>query len=143
MGALFLVVCPGNRQNPASLAGGEDFLHLPVICEISVAELQETGHLAQTDIRMIPIALRSRRMIFDGTLDENALPVGWRETSYNELYLEDIVMNGWRNKRLLLWQPGRGERRVRSLPVKVALGPYAAAVLLVINFSRGEKLIAP
>lgn len=51
----------------------------------------------------------------------------------------EVLLNDWRNKRLLLWQPGRGESRVRSLPVKVTLGPYAAAVLLAINFGEAKN----
>jgi len=71
-----------------------------VIAEVGVQELQESGHLAQTDIRTIHIALNSRRMVWDETLDENALPVGWRELSYGELYRAQIVRNGWRNKQI-------------------------------------------
>ncbi len=33
-------------------------------------------------------------------------------------------------RRLILWRPFQGERRVRALPVSLTLGPYDAAVLL-------------
>ena len=39
-------------------------------------------------------------------------------------------LEGAAGKELRLWQPGNGERPVHSLPLTVALGPFAAAVLL-------------
>lgn len=70
----------------------------PIIAEIGVEELQEQGHLAQTEIRIIRNRVGYARMIYDEETDENGLPIGWRETTYGERYRAAIVRNGYRNK---------------------------------------------
>ena len=44
----------------------------------------------------------------------------------------EALMDTWRKKRLLLWQPARGERPLRKLPSTVALSPYDVAVILAL-----------
>ena len=42
------------------------------------------------------------------------------------------TLRGVTGRRLILWQPGRKEKSLGSLPVSLALGPYGAAVVLAM-----------
>ncbi|MFA5058017.1 MAG: DEAD/DEAH box helicase [Opitutaceae bacterium] len=72
----------------------------PVIAQVGVVELQNSGHLAQTDIRVIHMPVGYRRMIHDDSDDGRGGVIGWRETSYVEKYKEAVVENGWRNQQI-------------------------------------------
>lgn len=66
----------------------------PTIAQIGVEELQESGHLAKTDIRIIPCKVGYARTLYDEEQGQ------WRETSYGEKYRVGIVQNGYRNKQI-------------------------------------------
>lgn len=71
-----------------------------VISKVGVQELQESGHLAQTDIRVIPIKCGYDRMVFDETDNLLGGVVGWRETTYAEKYRASIAQNRYRNEQI-------------------------------------------
>lgn len=70
-----------------------------VIADVGVAELQQSGHLAQSEIRVVRIKCGYDRMVYDETEDDFGNAVGWREANYAEKYRQGI-MHPYRNEQV-------------------------------------------
>lgn len=69
-----------------------------VITEVSVEQLQASGHLAKSDIRVVRVKCGYDRMIYDETEDAKGRVKGWRETHYAEKYRKAITENQYGNE---------------------------------------------
>jgi len=71
----------------------------PIIASVKTDELQESGYLAQTDIRFVKCSLYPSSMVYNTTIDDlTDEEIGWVDAKFVHKYRECIVENAERNQ---------------------------------------------